>query len=581
MASSDTRSGFRLPWSSDRSHDESAPEGAEPTPEAVDEPVSDDIAWPEDTNIHARLGIPTHGQRPPDESPPDESPPDAAATDAAATETEAQESQRMVEIDVPTAPAAAPRKPSKLMADLSAAILATAASARDSALLQLDADARQITEAIRESATEGGATLRKRSDDDVAGIRDWSKAEIARIREETDGRIATRKAQLENELAAHAASVNNRVEEVTFEVDRYRSDMEAYFERLASEDDPSTLATMVEAMPDLPSFDAWNDIDPLADLPAPEAVAEVDEAPEPEAIVADEAEAVAEAPADVAGEVEVEAEADPAVGEAEPVADEAAAELIDDGSVNIESTDEADEAVATLEPEAEELAPSAGVGKGWGEDEGGWGASAEGGDVPRWDGDAPDGFPSGEGGDPVDRGAIMAALEAAAEAVVAAESAAESADQAEAAADVAETAAELVVGRNGTEDGPLDPEAQAALDARVDAGGFEESYADRLASLLPPPAGADGEPKTTQVVVSGLVSVASIASFKRHLGRLSGVQSVAVASGPEGEFVFNVTHRPDVSFRDAIPTMQGFAARVTGTSDGMIAVTARDPESEN
>ena len=45
--------------------------------------------------------------------------------------------------------------------------------------------------------------------------------------------------------------------------------MDAYFERLASEDDPSTLATMVEAMPDLPSFDAWNDIDPLADLAGP------------------------------------------------------------------------------------------------------------------------------------------------------------------------------------------------------------------------------------------------------------------------------------------------------------------------
>ena len=54
-----------------------------------------------------------------------------------------------------------------------------------------------------------------------------------------------------------------------------------------------------------------------------------------------------------------------------------------------------------------------------------------------------------------------------------------------------------------------------------------------------------------------------------------------MASGPEGEFVFNVTHRPDVSFRDAIPTMPGFAARVTGTADGMINVTARDPESES
>jgi hypothetical protein len=91
---------------------------------------------------------------------------------------------------------------------------------------------------------------------------------------------------------------------------------------------------------------------------------------------------------------------------------------------------------------------------------------------------------------------------------------------------------------------------------------------------------ADGEPRTTQVVVSGLVSVASIASFKRHLGRLTGVTAVAVASGPDGEFVFNVNHRPDVSFRDAVPTMPGFAARVTSSADGVVQVTARDPEAE-
>ena len=105
--------------------------------------------------------------------------------------------------------------------------------------------------------------------------------------------------------------------------------------------------------------------------------------------------------------------------------------------------------------------------------------------------------------------------------------------------------------------------------------------ASRTCSRAGENAPADNEPRTTQVVVSGLVSVASIASFKRHLGRLAGVQGVAVASGPEGEFVFNVTHRADVSFKDSIPTMQGFAARVTGTSDGVVAVAARDPESEN
>ena len=589
MASSDTKSGFRLPWNSDRSPNEGAPEGAEATPGVAAEPAPASLEWP-DANIDARSGTSTNGQQ----RPTQEAAPDAAATDAAATETQVpEESQRMVEIEVPSAPAAAPRKPTKLMADLSAAIRATAEAARDQALSQLDADAQQVTEKIREGATEGGAALRKRSEDDVAGIRDWSKAEIARIREETDNRIATRKQVLEGELASHADAVNNRVDEVQSEVDRFKADMEEYFDRLSSEEDPSRLATMVEAMPDAPSFDAWADLAEVEDL-VPEAEAR-----------AEDAYVALDAVADVVAESEPVADtfeqSAPADEVAQVVADDVVAESGDAGAeaamaedvVTDVAADEAEQVVAeAAAPESEagnDAAQPAAKSVTWGEGDGDWRGSGDAAATPDdgnavWAaGEVPEGSPAGaEGGEAVDRGAIMAALEAAAEAVVAAEAAADSADQAEAAADVAETAAELVVGRNA-EEGSLDPEAQAALDARVDAGGFEGSYTDRLAHLLPttPEAGADAEPKTTQVVVSGLVSVASIASFKRHLGRLSGVKAVAVASGPEGEFVFNVTHRPDVSFRDAIPSMQGFAARVTGQSEGVIQVTARDPESEN
>jgi hypothetical protein len=81
--------------------------------------------------------------------------------------------------------------------------------------------------------------------------------------------------------------------------------------------------------------------------------------------------------------------------------------------------------------------------------------------------------------------------------------------------------------------------------------------------------------------VVGLVSVASIASFKRHLGRLTGVSSVGVSSGPEGEFLFAVHHSPEVVLRDVIPAMPSFQARVTGSGDGTLNVSAHDPESDN
>jgi hypothetical protein len=112
----------------------------------------------------------------------------------------------------------------------------------------------------------------------------------------------------------------------------------------------------------------------------------------------------------------------------------------------------------------------------------------------------------------------------------------------------------------------------------------DDALAARLAGLVPglsadaAPA-ASGEAMTTQIVVTGLVSVASIASFKRHLGRVPGVQSVGVSSGPDGEFIFAAHHGPDVVLRDAIPGLPGFKARVTGEKDSTVEVTAHDPES--
>ena len=85
---------------------------------------------------------------------------------------------------------------------------------------------------------------------------------------------------------------------------------------------------------------------------------------------------------------------------------------------------------------------------------------------------------------------------------------------------------------------------------------------------------------TTSVVVIGLVSVASVAAFKRTLGKVTGVRSVGVSSGPEGEFVFKTAHDADVALKDVIPTLPGFGARVVAAGDGVVNVSARDPESE-
>jgi hypothetical protein len=93
----------------------------------------------------------------------------------------------------------------------------------------------------------------------------------------------------------------------------------------------------------------------------------------------------------------------------------------------------------------------------------------------------------------------------------------------------------------------------------------------------PEPA-TDAVPETTRVVVLGLVSVASIATFKRTLGRVPGIASIGVASGPDGEFVFTVNHDSGLGLGDAITALPGFDARITAETAGGLDVTAHDPD---
>ncbi len=374
-------------------------------------------------------------------------------------------------LDPGTAPAPVPpRKPTKLMVDLAAAIRATTEAARDQALAVVEVDATDVIGAIRAASTEGTEALRRQSEEDQAGIKEWSKAEIARIREESEKRIAARKATLEAELAAYTSAVEHRIGEVDGAVARYRADMDAYFQGLALEDDPARLATMAEAMPEPLELGAWKniaDID-LTPFAAGAAAAEVVEPLAPDAGMAEAETAVAEpgaveaeTPAAEAGAAELEA--------AEAEAAEADAEAAD-AEPEPEPEPEAAEADAeTADADAAEPEPvAAEPANPWGVPDDAWGVSGEG---------------SAEGSGSIDRAAIMAALEAAAEAVVAAESAAEWADQAEAAAGVAETAAGLVAGRRAEDEAA---DARAVMEARVEAGGFDtQSFADRLARLLP------------------------------------------------------------------------------------------------
>jgi hypothetical protein len=520
MAQTDTRPGFRLPWSSDRTDADAAtpPTGtdeaaAEATDVAVDPTTTTDIeataeAVAEDMTATADAIVGTAGHDTTDAST------EVAAEAWPHVET-AGDSATVTESAVSAVPepvaAPATKKPNKLMADLSRAMQAAAEAARSETMERFTADAKSATERVHAVAAEESAELRRVADEDVSGIRDWSKAEIARIREETENRISGRKGDLERQLEQHAGTIESRIERVNAFVAAFEAEMAAFFERLSAETDPARLAAMAEQLPEAPSLD-------LAELDAavligastrtettstqPEAVAATSETTEATAVTADD-----DAPS--AGSIEATTEVV-----------EGAAAGTSDATAEVST-----EATATADTTTDATADT------------------------------------------------TEAVEASTEAV--------EADPRIAA-----------LGLSGVSDfAAAEAEAAFAADAAAESAASEEAdeiptiadevLAARIAGLVPDDTNSTNPLVTTKVIVSGLVSVASIAGFKRHLSRLQGVTTVGVSSGPDGEFVFSVHHLPTVDLSAGITSLPGFDTRITGQDDGTVTVTARDPESHD
>ena len=452
MSQTDTRPGFKLPWTAERS-DAGQPGDApgdapteEPAMETTGEPAGDGTAQPADTSV--------------------------AVDDPTAAE-------EHMTTDMTDATAITPaRRPTKFMADLSRAMQTAAESSRDETMTRFASDAKVAVEEIRTGSADEAAGLRRRADDDVAAVREWSKTEIARIREETDARIVARKAALDGEMDAFAAIIEARVERVNKTVTEFEAEMSEFFERLLAEQDPTRIATMAQAMPDPPDLSA---IAATVTEAAPRAVPTADPV-EPDAGPAAQDD---EAPTAVAT---------PAEGETEtPTGTEVQAES---------------EPVFEAQAEGEPVAADAPVGSVEGEPE----------------------------------PAVMPDPDFAA----------------------AEAEAASFSGDLDDDDGltKLAESSDAPADGAAAAG---------------PAARANGR-VTTRVVVLGLVSVASIATFKRSLGRVSGVSAIGVASGPDGEFVFTVSHDAGLALGEAITALPGFDATISNqTSDGL-EVAAHDPD---
>jgi hypothetical protein len=552
MASTDQRTGFHFPWDSApapvRTQDEEATRSDPGGPAAAaTDPTAPETGTPE---ARAEMTTDTAGSTGPQATSTDESSvtleagvEDVGRADASATQAPTDPSDpTAVSAETPTQATEVPAHSNRLMDGLVRAMRTAAEETRGASLEQMRAEAKERIEQIHARSGEDVAALRHESDEEIASIREWSKAEIARIRAEADTRIDRCKQNLDADLEDHAARVERQIEEVQARVDRFEAEMTAFFDSLEAIEEPGAFAAAAARLPEPPSLDEL-------ERPA---------VPEP-------------SPAPYAGWFGERTEVAGSLDDPDATMQERPAAASEDGA----SVEEQEGPTVGLA--AEEPTPSEPVGY-----------------VPPpyvIHDDAPD--------EPQDQGEAPADLADTATAPSLA-GWSETPDPADNADDPAESSAperpDLEVAEReaavesevafGSSDDDGEKIAQDALAARL----------GMLAGLPSAPSAGSNEPQTasdepsapdrnpvasTRLVVVGLVSVSSIAAFKRQLVAIEGVRAVGVSSGPDGEFVFKVDHEPILALQDVVPNLPGFQPRVLSSAEGTIQVSASDPDLHN
>ncbi len=352
MATTEQRTGFRLPWTAEppatndaaASDDEAVGSVAEPAVETDSSADSTEESMiGEDTvrdtfvtNLASRAGWDT---------PEAAADIDAAhATDEATAAVEA--TAYSYEADDPTPPKQ--RTVNPLVAGLVRAMLDAAETARQEAITGLADAAKARKDQIQVESTESEAEARRVTDSDIAEIREWSKAQMARIRGETDVRITDRKHQLEAETGELNTLHQRRLDHVQHVVEAYESEMDAFFQTLFTQDDPAELAGMALQLPEPPDLAYEDGLDDWT----PESILAIAEAARSETVTTPDVEASAEA----------EAEAETQTEAALSVEAEATVETSDDGAGTLDLAPmDAASAAATSATAANETSGEASV----------------------------------------------------------------------------------------------------------------------------------------------------------------------------------------------------------------------------
>ncbi|HEY7131679.1 MAG TPA: hypothetical protein VH440_05475 [Candidatus Limnocylindrales bacterium] len=97
--------------------------------------------------------------------------------------------------------------------------------------------------------------IKELAEEDRKGIEAWVADEQKRIDEERARRTSALETDLETSLAEHGTKIDREIERVEAAITVYRSDVDAYFQRLEGDDDPVTIAQQAGRRPVFPDLD--------------------------------------------------------------------------------------------------------------------------------------------------------------------------------------------------------------------------------------------------------------------------------------------------------------------------------------
>jgi hypothetical protein len=139
--------------------------------------------------------------------------------------------------------------------ELSRAMRSAAETERDRMIAAVAGAADGHLAKVRARAGAEADGFRLLADGDIDRIREWSRVETSRIHDEADRRIGARRQQLERHIEQHGSITEREIGGIERAVGDYRAELDRFFARLTSEEDPTELARLAGALPPPPDLE--------------------------------------------------------------------------------------------------------------------------------------------------------------------------------------------------------------------------------------------------------------------------------------------------------------------------------------